>query len=59
MMWGCFMGGQSGDRHCIEGIMKKEDYHNILVRHAIPSVVRLDCHRFIFQADNNPKHTAK
>ena len=41
MMWGCFMGGKAGDLHRVQGIMKKEQYHSILVHHAIPSGLRL------------------
>ena len=33
----------------IEGIMKKEQYHSILQRHAIPSGINSIGHGFIFQ----------
>ena len=59
MMWGCFMGGKTGELHRIQGIMKKEQYHSILVHHAVPSGLRLWGRGFMFQADNDPKHTSK
>jgi len=53
------MGEATGDLYRVKGIMKKEDYLNILARHAVPSGVRLDGRGFTFQADNDPKHTSK
>jgi transposase len=58
MMWGCFLGDRVGDLHRVEGIMKKEDYHSILQRHAIPSGLRLHGKGFVMQQDNDPKHTS-
>ena len=59
MFWGCFGGLQVGDIFQVQGIMKNEDYHSILVRHAIPSGKRLFISAWIFQQDNGPKHTSK
>jgi transposase len=58
MMWGCFLGDRVGDLHRVDGIMKKEDYHSILQRHAIPSGLRLYGEGFVMQQDNDPKHTS-
>lgn len=58
MVWGCFGNGQTGDLKKVEGILKKEGYHQILVKHAIPSGKRLMGGKFAFQQDNDPKHTS-
>ena len=39
--------------------MKKEQYHSILQRHAIPSGINLIGREFIFHQDNDSKHTSK
>lgn len=59
MVWGCFGNGQVGKLFKIEGKMKKEEYHNILVKHAIPSGLKVIGPSFYFQQDNDPKHTSK
>jgi transposase len=59
MFWGCFGGNQVGDLVQIHGIMRKEQYHAILVHHAIPSGMRLFSNgNWVFQEDNDPKHTS-
>lgn len=59
MVWGCIGNGKAGRLHEIEGIMTKEVYLEILTDIAIPSGKELcGCH-FVFQQDNDPKHTAK
>ena len=59
MVWGCFSGSGIGDLVRIDGIMKKEEYKEILETHAIPSGLRLNGPGFIFMQDNDPKHTSK
>jgi transposase len=59
MMWGSFLGDRVGDLYRVDGIMKKEEYHSILQRHAIPSGLRLYGEGFVLQQDNDPKHTSK
>jgi DDE superfamily endonuclease len=59
MVWGCFMGGQKGDLVRINGILEQKQMKTILENHAIPNRLRLGGARFIFQQDNDPKHTSK
>lgn len=59
MLWGCFSYDGVGDLVKIDGIMRKEDYHRILQRSAIPSGIGLNGYGFTFQQDNDPKHTSK
>ena len=58
MFWGCFGGLGMGDIFQVHGIMKKEEYHSIPVRHAVPSGNRLFGGVWMFQQDNDPKHTS-
>ena len=37
MVWGCFAGHKIGDLIRVCGIMKKEQYREILENHAVPS----------------------
>jgi hypothetical protein len=39
--------------------MDQKYYHDILVRHAVPAGTKLIGPNFIFQEDNDPKHSAK
>ena len=59
MFWGCFGGVGMGDIHQITGIMKKEEYHQILIKHAMPSGSRLFGSGWTFQQDNHPKHKSR
>ena len=60
MFWGCFGANQVGDIFKIDGIMRKEEYHSILVHHAMPSGNRLfRDQKWTFQQDNDPKHSSK
>lgn len=59
MVWGCFGGSAVGDLVRIQGILKKEGYKSILENSAVPSGIRLIGPGFVFQQDNDPKHTSK
>jgi hypothetical protein len=60
MFWGCFGGSSLGNLFKVEGIMRKEQYHSILVRHAILSGNRIYSDKtWVFQEDNDPKHASK
>lgn len=59
MVWGCFSYEGVGELVKIEGIMRKEHYHQILQRSAIPSGIGLIGYGFTYQHDNDPKHTSK
>jgi transposase len=59
MVWGCFSSHGTGDLVRVDGIMKKEQYKEILEQNAVPSGLRLIGDGFIFQQDNDPKHSSK
>lgn len=59
MVWGCFAGTSVGDLVKIDGVMRKEQYLDILRNHAIPSGHRIVGQELIFQHDNDPKHSAR
>ena len=56
---GCISAGGFGDLIKIDGIMNAEKYRLSLFHHAVPSGRRLVCPNFIFQHDNDSKHTSK
>ena len=58
-VWGCFADDTVADLFKIEGTLKKHGYHSILQQHAIPSALCLVGPSFIFQQDNDPKHTSR
>lgn len=57
MLWGCFAAEGTGALHKIEGIMRKENYVDILKQHLKTSArnLKLGC-KLVFQMDNDPKH---
>ena len=60
MLWGCFAAGGTGALHKIDGIMREENYVDILKHHLKTSVRKLKLgHKWVFQMDNDPKHTSK
>jgi len=59
MVWGCFGNNKMGNVFKINGILKSEQYKSILVHHAVPIGLALIGQNFVFQQDNDPKHTSK
>lgn len=60
MVWGCMSASGVGNLVFIEGTMKKEDYLKILRDNLPTSVEKLGLDPvWVFQQDNDPKHTAK
>ena len=60
MVWGCFTSKGPGALHIIEGKMDATKYVEILNNCLLSSVKALGMGRkWIFQQDNDPKHTAK
>ena len=58
MVWGGISASGTSDLVKIDGIMDKKVYHKILVKHGMPSGSRLIGRGFIFQEDNDPKHSS-
>ena len=56
MLCRCFAAGGTGALHKIDGIMRMENYVDILMQHLKTSVRKLKLGR---QMDNDPKHTSK
>uniref|UniRef100_A0A8C4SMH5 Transposase n=1 Tax=Erpetoichthys calabaricus TaxID=27687 RepID=A0A8C4SMH5_ERPCA len=60
MLWGCFSAAGTGRLVRIKGKMTAAMYRDILDENLLQSALELRLgRRFIFQQDNNPKHTAK
>jgi transposase len=60
MVWGCFAAHGVGHLHRVVGIMDQKQYRQILIHHMKPSAKSLfGKGKFVFQQDNDPKHTAK
>lgn len=59
MVWGCFSGQGVGPIHKIEGIMRGEDYKTILSDVMLPYASWEMPLAWVFQHDNDPKHTSK
>ena len=60
MVWGCMAAAGVGNLVFIESTMDKIGYLNILKENVGPSVEKLGLSRtWIFQHDNDPKHTSK
>ena len=59
MVLGCFAGDTVCDLFSIQGTLNQHVYHRILQRYAVPSGLRLVGLSFVFQQDNDPKHTSR
>uniref|UniRef100_A0A8C4T630 Tc1-like transposase DDE domain-containing protein n=1 Tax=Erpetoichthys calabaricus TaxID=27687 RepID=A0A8C4T630_ERPCA len=60
MLWGCFSAAGTGRLVRIKGKMTAAMYRDILDENLLQSALDLRLgQRFIFQQDNDPKHTAK
>uniref|UniRef100_A0AAQ5X6E9 Origin recognition complex subunit 3 n=1 Tax=Amphiprion ocellaris TaxID=80972 RepID=A0AAQ5X6E9_AMPOC len=60
LVWGCVSAAGPGSFVKVEGNTNAEKYHQILEDNLIQSARELRLgRRFIFQQDNDPKHTAK
>ena len=60
MVWGAFAAHGVGNLYRVEGIMDQHKYHYVLVHQLQPSITHLfPDGNYIFQQDNDPKHTAK
>ena len=55
---GFFSWNAVGDLHRVKGIMTGPVYRQILIHHLVPSARRLCGNNFVFQHDNDPKHTS-
>lgn len=58
MVWGCFSGAGIGSLVQINGIMTAEKYKNIMRDHMLPYATENLEDDWIYQQDNDPKHTA-
>lgn len=60
LLWGCMSANGTGNLVFIDGIMDQHAYLNILRNNLFPSVEKLGLEgRYLFQQDNDPKHTAR
>ena len=60
MLWGCFAAGGTGALHKIGGIMRKENYLDILKQHLKTSVrkLKLGC-KWLFQMNQSIQSLTK
>lgn len=58
MVWGCFSRDSIGPLHRIEGIMDGPKYVDIIKKHMLPHAKSKMPRGWIFQQDNDPKHTS-
>jgi hypothetical protein len=58
-VWGCFAGDTVSDLFRIQGTLNQHGYHIILQRYTISFGWPLVLLSFVFQQDNDPKHTSR
>lgn len=60
MVWGCFSWFGAGNLHLVDGIMKADQYIDILRQNLLVSTKKMGIQdNFVFMQDNDPKHTAR
>ncbi len=60
MLWGCFSAKGPGQLICVKERMNGAMYRDILSENLLPSARALKMKRgWVFQLDNDPKHTAR
>ena len=59
MVWGCFSRDMIGPIHQVKDIMDGEMYKNIITNIMLPHAKNKMPRGWIFQQDNDPKHTSK
>ena len=58
MVWACLSSAGVGNICIIDGIMNSEVYYRVLDTHLVPSVKKFKLKNYIFQQNNDPKHTS-
>ena len=58
MCWGCFSSQSIGPLVLIDGIMDSFEYAKILTKSMLPYASNNMCPAWLFQQDNDPKHTS-
>lgn len=59
MLWGCFSSKGVGELTFIDGKMDRFEYSRILDGHLASSAKKMGLEKYIFQQDNDPKHSSK
>ena len=57
-LWRCFSFDGVGNLNFIEGTMDKYQYVDILINNIASSAEKMGLNEYIFQQDNDPKHTS-
>ena len=58
MVWGCFSWAGIGPLYRVNGIMDQLQYREILSNQMLPHALEKMPHNWVYQHDNDPKHTA-